>query len=258
MKVAVMSDLHGEFHGSLPKIKSPVDIIILAGDIVVGWSYSKSQHMIKEFCGAHPDSTVLWVFGNHEFYGCPDMNILIPAWKEWCKDNTPNLHILDNEVFIAGNIVFHGSTLWTGFNSKGVVYKEIGMIEAQRNISDFYKIGVGGEETIKAKQMEVLHNNSVKFLTDSLVKHKDKTNIVITHFPPLLECKHPHILEGILDCYFNNDLTDMVLDNNIHMWVYGHNHWSDEFAMGNTRLVSNQLGYPKESTAYQQDVILVV
>ena len=258
MKIAVLSDLHGEFHGILPEIKDQADVIILAGDIVVGWSYAKSQHLIKTFCDKHFDSKILWVFGNHEYYNCPEMEILVPAWKEWAKESTTNLTILDNESLCIEDVVFHGSTLWTGFNAKGEAFKAIGMLEAERNIGDFYKIGLEDGTYMTAKHMEKLHKESLEFLRKALDENRLKTNIVITHFPPLLECKHPHIPSGLLDCYFNNDLLDMVYEFPIHSWVSGHTHYSHDFILCGTRFTSNQLGYPREHTDFNSSVILEV
>lgn len=258
MKVAVLSDLHGEFHNSLPDIKQEVEVIVLAGDIVVGWSYAKSQKLIKDFCDKHAHSKILWVFGNHEYYGCPEMDILVPVWKDWADEFAPNLAILDNESFCIGDVVFHGSTLWTGFNAKGEAFKSICMVEAERNISDFYKIGLDGDEYMTAKHMEHLHVESVKFLHEALDGNRDKTNVVITHFPPLLECRHPHIPSSLLDGYFNNDLIDLVYEYDIKAWVSGHNHWSDDFELCGTRFVSNQLGYPREHTNFEPVVIIEV
>lgn len=31
------------------------------------------------------------------------------------------------------------------------------------------------------------------------------------------------------------------------LWIYGHNHWGAEPLIGQTQLVSNQLGYPSEA-----------
>ena len=43
---------------------------------------------------------------------------------------------------------------------------------------------------------------------------------------------------------FAQDLTDFIVSNPIDYWIYGHHHFNQpDFKVGNTLLVTNQLGY---------------
>ncbi len=62
MRIHILSDLHLEF---APFFPSPVDadVVVLAGDTHTG------RNGIKWALQAFPDRPVIYVLGNHEFYG---------------------------------------------------------------------------------------------------------------------------------------------------------------------------------------------
>jgi len=252
LKIAVYSDLHLEFNKDLKlNVADEVEVIVLAGDIVVG----KDSKFITDLCSQYPDKEVVYVSGNHEHYNQTISDVLM--YYRDLSNNTPNLHFLNDSIVEIKSVVFHGTTLWTGFNSKGEAWRNIGKLEAERNISDFYRIKVRGSK-MSADIMEGLHKQACHWLYTSLQKHSGRTNVVVTHWPPLIECKHPEIASSLFDTYFNNDLQDLISECNIDLWCYGHNHWSDEFELYDTRFISNQLGYPREKTGFTKNDYVVV
>jgi len=252
MKIAVYSDLHLEFNKDLKlNVADEVEVIVLAGDIVVG----KESKFITNLCSQYPDKEIVYVAGNHEYYKGDVAEF--DMFYENLSNEIRNLHFLNNKAVEIGGVMFHGTTLWTGFNSKGEAWRSIGKMEAERNISDFYTIKIRGSR-MSADIMEGLHKQSVQWLHRSLQEHSNKTNVVVTHWPPLIECKHPHIEPNTLDSYFNNDLQELVSECNIDLWCYAHNHWSDEFKLYGTRFISNQLGYPREETGFTKNAYVVV
>ena len=242
-KVAIYSDLHTEFGNKFPTVPILAEVIILAGDDIVGEGHGE----LEEFCNENYDKQIVMVAGNHNYYG-KDFDTINQAYIEM-KEWAPNLHFLNNDTFEYKDLVFHGCTLWTDFTCRGEAWKEIGMLESQRGISDFHRIRYKGK-AITPTDMSNLHAESLQWLSRSLKTHSKKTNVVVTHFPPLIECKHPHIESNILDTYFNNDLGEFVSEHDIQYWCYAHNHWSDEFELYGTRFISNQMGYPREKTGY--------
>lgn len=254
LKIALHSDLHFEFHGHFPTIAEDVDIIILAGDILC--TEDQVQRLLFiEWCKKHDNKKIIWVAGNHEHYGS---NLKDSLFK--CREiasMTNNVTFLENESCISGDLAIHGCTLWTDFSSKGEAWKVIGMLEAERGISDFRRIG-GAFGCLEASEVATFHNNSIAWLKNSLKINSNKRNIVVTHFPPLMECRHPMIPSGVLDTYFNNDLAELVCDTQPTLWLYGHNHWSDDFNLCGTRFISNQRGYPSEHTGYEELNIIKV
>jgi predicted phosphohydrolase len=251
MKIAIYSDTHTEFGNMFPQVPYNVEVVVLAGDDIVG----EGSGELEQFCNDNYDKQIVMVAGNHNYYGGEfhSVNKSYKDMKQWA----PNLHFLNNESFEYNGVVFHGCTLWTDFSCKGESWKTIGMLESHRIIADFFKINYG-KNKITPQDMSNLHKESLQWLSRSLVEHSGKTNVVVTHFPPVIECKHPKIESNILDTYFNNDLSEFVSEHDIKWWIYGHNHWSDEFSLYGTRFISNQRGYPKEKTQYTEHCIIEV
>ena len=254
LKIALHSDLHFEFHGNFPIIAKGVDLIILAGDILC--TEDQVQRLLFiEWCKKHENTKIIWIAGNHEHYGSK-LKVSLLKCREMASMTT-NVTFLENESYITKDLAIHGCTLWTDFSSKGEAWKTIGMLEAERGISDFRRIE-GAYGCLDASEVAYLHENSLEWLKNSLKTNADKRNVVVTHFPPLIECKHPKIPSGILDTYFNNDLAELVYEAQPTLWLYGHNHWSDDFNLYGTRFISNQRGYPSEYTEYEELKIISV
>lgn len=105
MKLYVLSDLHLEFSTFEP-FKTDADVVVLAGDI------GKGTSGIEWARNAFPDKEIVYVPGNHEFYGTQRPETLagmrIAAQKN-------GVHLLDKDELVIGNVHFLGCTLWTDF-----------------------------------------------------------------------------------------------------------------------------------------------
>jgi Icc-related predicted phosphoesterase len=47
------------------------------------------------------------------------------------------------------------------------------------------------------------------------------------------------------------DIEKIIIKHQPTLWVYGHTHECDDQRVGQTRIVSNQLGYPDSSGGYE-------
>lgn len=108
MKIQLASDLHLEllqrdFPGE--RLITPaggVDVLVLAGDIANG---TQAIDLFKNW-----PVPVLYLAGNHEFYGESFEQARITLRK--ATEGT-NIHFLDNDVVDFGGVRFLGATLWT-------------------------------------------------------------------------------------------------------------------------------------------------
>ncbi len=51
---------------------------------------------------------------------------------------------------------------------------------------------------------------------------------------------------------FNSlDMVEVIERHQPTLWVYGHTHECDDQTIGQTRIISNQLGYPGNSNAFE-------
>ena len=129
VRLNILSDLHlGQ--GGLPLPDAQADIVVLAGDIsrpreAIAWARAFSK-------------PVLYVPGNHEFYG----NTLGDTLRQ-LKDLSQGsqIHILDNDDIELCGVRFLGSTLWTDFNLYGPgKVREQSISQALGFIRDFVRI----------------------------------------------------------------------------------------------------------------------
>ena len=105
MKILHLSDLHLEF-GSMDVPKTDADIAVLSGDIHAG---SRGIDWASQF-----DIPVIYILGNHEFYGFTQFDELIQECRDKAK-RYPNIHFLENESVLIDGVRFHGATFWTDF-----------------------------------------------------------------------------------------------------------------------------------------------
>jgi predicted phosphodiesterase len=103
LKLNVLSDLHLSL-GALDVPANDADVVVLAGDIgrpaeAVAWARGI-------------DKPVLYVPGNHEFYG-GSLDTTLDQLKEMSAGT--NVRVLDDDVVTLDGVRFLGSTLWTDF-----------------------------------------------------------------------------------------------------------------------------------------------
>src|SRR5690348_16009237 len=105
MRIHILSDLHIEF---APFTPPPIDadVVILAGDSHVG---VRGIQWAREIFS---DKPVIYVAGNHEFYGGAYPTVLDKLRRE-AKGS--NVNVVENNLVRVGDIMFLGCTLWTDF-----------------------------------------------------------------------------------------------------------------------------------------------
>lgn len=117
----------------------------------------------------------------------------------------------------------------------------------RERIADYNLIRTGAKfELWRPEDAQAEHQLSVAWLQRELVSRPADKTIVISHFPPSMGLRHQGFPEDEFTPYFNANLDDLIEQRQPRYWLYGHNHWSDRQRIGQTELISNQLGYPDE------------
>lgn len=128
MRFHILSDLHLEFAPfTLPPVQA--DAVILAGDIHTG------RNGLKWALQTFPDRPVIYVLGNHEFYG-QKLQKLVQELRD--EANGTNVHLLENDSFRIGEVVVLGTTLWTDFALNGTPV--VAEVAAQLGMNDYKRI----------------------------------------------------------------------------------------------------------------------
>ena len=119
MKLGICSDIHLEF-GYLPiDNKEGIDVLVLAGDILVaktltseGTPHKKTAEQFRTFfseCSAKFPH-VVFIMGNHEHYH-GDFNETAKTLRKFCASIGSNIHFLDKEAKQIDDVIFIGQTL---------------------------------------------------------------------------------------------------------------------------------------------------
>ena len=235
LKIQYASDLHIEFPANKEFLKQhplqPVgDVLVLAGDIVPFAVMDKHQDFFSFL--ADNFKTTYWLPGNHEYYHV-DIAEKSGVLNEAIRSNVfwvNNTSVLHEHV----KLVF--STLWSRI-SPGYQW------QIERSLSDFHVIKHKGYR-FSAEQYNQLHAESLAFVQNELINNQNGQTAVFTHHCPTF-LNYPEQYKGdILNEAFAVELHDLIEASEIASWVYGHHHTNTpEFTIGNTKLITNQLGY---------------
>lgn len=236
MKIKVLSDLHLE-SGQLENVENDFDVVVLAGDI-----HTKKNGLLwakKVF----KDIPILYVLGNHEFYGGA-----YPKLISTLKDEAvgSNVHILENDVVTIDGVNFLGCTLWTDFKLLGHDQRLTGS-ECQEKMNDYRKIRVTPSYyKLRSLDVAIINQISVRWLEKELKARQDENNIVITHHAPSLKSIPEEYQNDIISSAYASNLDDLIEKYQPSYWIHGHIHESVNYKIGDCSVVSNPRGYKSE------------
>jgi predicted phosphodiesterase len=234
VKIRVLSDLHLEFqHWAPPKVDA--DVVVLAGDIHVG------NRGVEWACRHFALSRVVYVPGNHEFYGEHMQNLRRDLLRE---GGDSGVDVLDGHDLVIGGVRFLGATLWTDFALHGTDVGSIdrAMADADYGMNDFRLIRYGERGSFLPKDARAIHLAQVRWLRIKLAEEFLGPTIVVTHHLPHRDSIHPRYKGSELNPSFASDLSDLM-GPSVSLWIHGHTHESFDYVVNGTRVVCNPRGY---------------
>ena len=239
MKIQYCSDLHLEFQANKNylkqfPLKAEGEILLLAGDIVL-FKTMKEQDDFLNFCSDNFEATY-WIPGNHEYYQYDLADVKTPLYES-IKEN---VFLLNNQTITYKNVQVVFSTLWSHIPPQHEW-------EVQKNVNDFYQIKNKGKK-ITATDFNALHKTDLEFLQTALAKPAGKQRIVITHHVPTLMHYPEQYKNSNINSAFAVELFYTIESSNATHWIYGHHHCNiPAFKIGNTTMLTNQLGYVQQN-----------
>lgn len=263
IKLRVLSDLHLEF-GPIDLAPIGEDVLVLAGDI---GTYTDGADWAVEYANQHQIPVVM-IAGNHEFY-----RVKWGARKERPLDHTvdstitalrgiaehePLFHFLEDDIVaeVAG-VLFVGCTLWTDFNLNG--NPTAAMWRASRAINDYNLIK---EDQYAFAPEDALrrHEFSVGILRERLPRRylDDRPIVVVTHHLPSAKSIAGRYATSIYNAAYASNLDDLVEGSGAAVWIHGHTHVSQDYRIGETRIICNPRGYVGYETNPDFDPDLIV
>ena len=247
LRIQILSDLHNEFEPYEP-LKVECDVTILAGDVGLGMNGLKWATTVFQ------DRPVVYVAGNHEYYGNA-LPHLTNKLRESCKGTS--VHFLECESVSINGVRFLGCTLWSDF---AVASNRLESMEvAQDVMTDYKRIRLSPKyRKLRPIDTGALHAASFKWLRECLPKSNEPT-VVVTHHAPSPRSLKPGTENDPVNGAYASRLDDWVGASNILLWVHGHTHYCVDYTIGNTRVLSNQRGYPDQpAQGFRPDLLVDV
>lgn len=219
------------------------DVVVLAGDI------HRHTHGIHWAARTFPQRPVVMVFGNHEAYTAHWQGLMAEAKKAAAR--YPNIHLLDNQSVVIGDVRFLGTTLWTDFRLFGD--KSFGdcLRQAKATMNDFRYIRFGTTGLMTPSDSVKLHGKAVAYLRDALRQPFDGKTVVVTHHLPSRQLVAAQYADDLLSAAFASNLDSLV--EQADLWVAGHTHTSFDIRIGKCRCIVNPKGYPRWEGKVEND-----
>jgi 3',5'-cyclic AMP phosphodiesterase CpdA len=237
VRVHVLSDLHLERKPSVPAAVD-ADLVVLAGDIARG---TAGVEWARGWSDGRP---VLYVAGNHEFYGYS-----LPGLHAELRRAAAGsaIQVLENDELILDGVRFLGCTLWSDFDFDGPDRREASMRLCEALVNDYEYIRFDpADRVLAARDTRTLHLSSRRWLAARLAQPHDGPTVVVTHHAPLIRTRPPVPKIRALAGAFASDVTDLMGADRVALWIFGHTHRSADLDVRGTRVISNPLGYPEE------------
>jgi len=237
MKLQILSDLHlGQ--GALALPDGEADVVILAGDV------ARPKEAVAWASGiARP---VLYVPGNHEFYG-NSITGTLDELRQRCEGT--RIRLLDNDEIVLDGVRFLGSTLWTDFRLFGDGEQRMAaMQEGQRFMRDFSRIRVDDvtDALFTPAYSAGLFERDAQWLAAKLAEPHAGPTVVITHHAPSRRSIHPRFEGSILNACFVSDAEYLIDGTRARLWIHGHTHDSFDYVVNGVRVLCNPRGYAKD------------
>lgn len=242
MKLTLFSDIHLEFSPLDPPL-TDADVLVLAGDIFVLYSLKESHYRdrVESFLSKVSEHYphVIAIAGNHEYYGS-DINTADAKLRELYAGY--GITFLQNQTIEIDGVTILGTTLWSDINP-------LFQLQIQSALADYGTITYD-DDSLLPHHTQSLYMNSIDWIAETLSQSTDP-HIVVTHHAPSYESVAPKYRVGsdsTLNSAFASNLNTMIeqYSDRAQLWCHGHVHHSNDYMIGDARIISNPRGYPME------------
>lgn len=245
MRLLVVSDIHLEFgRFEFPSPMPDYDVAVFAGDI--GQPISSAIEWMAQRQGEGGplrDRPILYVPGNHEFYGTEFKADLAKGTQ---AAEIAGIELLFRRAVVVGEVRFIGAILWTDYRILGT--PKPSMVHAGQTLNDHrlirYRQDDGHFSRFMPWHAAAEHRMDLAFIRRELDVPFAGPTVVVTHHAP-----HPKSIQvrhegSPLTPAFVSDLGHVIEKFQPELWIHGHDHGSHDYMVGRTRVLANQAGYP--------------
>jgi Icc-related predicted phosphoesterase len=243
LKAQLVSDLHTEFHDRPLEFLSGIefvpdlDFLLLPGDIVVMSVMAPDLcREVFEYIGSKARH-VLYTTGNHEYYGWTkrmEDKIVVTSFPGAATDMLINSVMpsnfvrLNNTDVTLDGVHFYGGSMWFPDHPFNQLH--------EHEIADFLLI---------PDIRKWVYQSNTEFREQAAALVRPET-IVVTHHLPSSKSTPKIYSESTINRFFVSDEYKFIEAVQPRLWVHGHTHHSCDYTLGDTRVVCNPHGYPRE------------
>ena len=229
--------------------KPQADVIILAGDVHTG------QNGIKWILNTFSTQPVVYVLGNHEFYG-QKIPKLVDEIKAAAQGT--NVYVLENDLVKIGDVTFLGATLWTDFKLFGNAV--LAEVAAQTGLTDFRRIRlIPSYRKFRPADARRFHARTLEWLQNQSLQARPGKIVVVSHHAPSPRSVPAHLSSDSLNPAYASNLESYIADSGVTVWIHGHIHHHSDYFVGHTRVIANPRGYPTErNTGFDPSLVIEI
>tara|TARA_R100000365_G_scaffold433_1_gene1402 strand:+ start:10372 stop:11265 length:894 start_codon:yes stop_codon:yes gene_type:complete len=244
MKLWIMSDLHVDGDAGFFELPYPppeADVLVIAGDIADG--FQGGIEWLQWNIPRNPLPPIVWVPGNHDFYGGVNPHAELDAAIRDCAAMGVTV-LARGETLEIGGVRIVGATLWTDFAVAGNDDFDIAqaMVWAKHAMPDYRSIDMGLRR-LHPRDTLAWHRDHRATIGRRLAKPFDGPTVVVTHHAPTQFSLADPMRPTPSDGSFASDLLGMIEAYQPALWVHGHVHQRHDYRVDTTRVVCNPRGY---------------
>lgn len=218
------------------------DILVLSGDILTFKDLAPLTSLLDSW-----SKPVIFVSGNHEYYAAPPIAEVEQTFRVWLKEHQPNVRFLQNESVSVDGIHFFGGTMWTDFNGAN----PLAMQTAKQQMNDFRLIRTVPGKLLTPEDTVSMHKVFVEALLQWFETPLDGARVVITHHAPVRNPQTQYGNSPLQPAFNSLDMVAVIEKFQPALWIYGHTHECDRQNIGETLIISNQRGYPRDTRGFE-------
>jgi Icc-related predicted phosphoesterase len=231
------SDIHLEMSlWDLPADRPHCDVVVVAGDLI-----SRAERGVAWLAARFPETEVVYVLGNHEYYG-GDLDLIAERARQAAAGS--RIHVLERSAVAIGGVEFVGCTGWTDFRLFGDETVHDAMTMAESRMNDYRLIRRNhGTRRLRAADTLAAHFQSVAFLREHCAKDPDARRVICTHHSFYADALPRSLGRDLVGAAYCSDRVDLVEKLQPAAWISGHVHESRDRVVGPTRMLANPKGY---------------
>ena len=236
IKIQIFSDTHLEHRlsdGTLPTVAA--EVCIVAGDLC---GHAQLESYLRDIGSRY--AKVFYVPGDHEFFNTT-VDQLHRDVKLFCPQNVEYLY--PGKVVTYEGQRFLGCTLW--FSEEQNPEHKTWILE-------------------KLSALKYIHATTYEALVTEGRKHRRwlaeacrSGDIVVTHHLPTNRSVGGQWQGYYANSTKVNQCDDIITSARPSLWVHGHSHSRFNYTYGETRIISNPIGYPHEHPSVEEVVIWI-